>query len=67
MVWLVRVSCPFLEVEYESEFKSHPICKKDGVYLDGRQKEAGCTGCEILELTPTERLKKYNKLFKERK
>jgi hypothetical protein len=49
MVWFVKVSCPFLKVEYESEFKSHPICRKDGIYLDKHEdrKEKGCQGCKI--------------------
>ena len=69
MVWFVRVSCPFLKVEYETEYKSHPICKKDGIYLDKHEdkKETGCQGCEILELTPTDRLEKYYKMFPKEK
>ena len=69
MVWFVRVSCPFLKVEYESEFKSHPICRKDGIYLDKHEdrKEIGCQGCKILELTPTDRLEKYYKMFPKEK
>lgn len=64
MVWFVKVSCPFLKVEYE-EHTSHPICRKDGIFLDKHheKKEIGCKGCEILELTPTERILKYKKMF----
>ena len=64
MVWFVKVSCPFLKVEYE-ETTSHPICRKDGIYLDKHQekKEIGCQGCEILDLTPTDRILKYYKMF----
>lgn len=68
MVWFVKVSCPFLKVEYE-EHTSHPICRKDGIYLDKHheKKEKGCQGCEILELTPTDRILKYYKMFPEEK
>ena len=66
MVWFVKVSCPFLKVEYE-EHTSHPICRKDGIYLDKHQekKEIGCQGCKILDLTPTDRILKYKKMFKD--
>ena len=68
MTWFVKVSCPFLKVEYE-ETTSHPICRKDGIYLDKHQekKEIGCQGCEILDLTPTDRILKYYKMFPEEK
>ena len=66
MVWFVRVSCPFLKVEYESEFKARPFCKKDGEYLDSRKRNTGCRGCDMLELTPTERAYRYRQMFARR-
>lgn len=65
MVWFVKVSCPFLKVEYENEYKSHPICRLNGVYLDvhDEYKKEGCTGCKMLELTPTKRWLKFKQKF----
>lgn len=68
-MFFVKVSCPFLHVEYESQYKSHPDCWKLGRLLDTYEvtKDNGCTGCEILDLTPTERLEKYFKMFPKEK
>ena len=58
-----------MKCEYESEFKAHPICRKDGIYLDKHEerRRIGCTGCDILELTPTQRVEKYYKMFPKEK
>ena len=68
MVWFVKVSCPFLKVEYE-ETTSHPICRKDGIYLDKHheKKEKGCQGCEILDRDELETVERSNmkKLYAE--
>ena len=66
-MFFVKVSCPFLHVEYENQYKSHPDCWKLGRLLDVYEetKDNGCTGCEMLDLTPTERWKKFRQKFPE--
>ena len=65
MAFFVKIACPFLDVEYENEYKSHPVCDLYSVLLDVHEKfkKEGCTGCWILDLTPTQRFKKYKKLY----
>ena len=52
-----KVACPFLSVKYLGLNNSIPICLKNGFGKDG------CSGCAMLEETPTQRLYEYNKMF----